>query len=299
MLFASSCVGGARRREAVPERVVARLVDSGEGLPLVEQLAEAIGAVAPVGARRKTLGLDGDLLLGGLRLVGAGRALCLTSFAARVDQRLQRVDARDERSKVADCLRLDHRLTDLGAPGVGVLGRQRPGLNALLEQIDLDGEAVVTLAIEGERRLRVAVRPLPDDPFAVCRDDVDGAVVGHPAERCLGHVAPYLNDFPRGQGFEGLRFCDYWPDVVGADVGADVVVPDVGELVVPPVVCCVVVGVVTVVNGVGVGVVGVESSCVKWTINHTRPMTPSTATATRPAMANVRSRCRRADRRTL
>jgi hypothetical protein len=96
-----------------------------------------------------------------------------------------------------------------------------------------------------------------------------------------------------------LLFCDYWPEVVGADVGADVVVPDVGELVVPPVVCCVVVGVVTVINGVGVGVVGVESSWVKWTINHTKPMTPSTASTTMPAMANLRSRCRRADRRTF
>ncbi|HSS67717.1 MAG TPA: hypothetical protein VLK34_04145 [Nocardioidaceae bacterium] len=97
-----------------------------------------------------------------------------------------------------------------------------------------------------------------------------------------------------------MLFCDYCPDVVGADVGADVVVPDVGELVVPPVVCVVVVvGVVRVIDGVGVGVVGVESSCVKWTINQTKPTTPSTASTTMPAIANLRSRCRRSVRRTL
>jgi hypothetical protein len=87
-----------------------------------------------------------------------------------------------------------------------------------------------------------------------------------------------------------LLCCDGVPDFVGADRLA----PDVVGLL--RVGCGVVgsVGVVSVLGGnenVGTGVVGgVDSSFARWTINHTKPITPTTASATPPAMASLRSR---------
>ena len=52
-----------RGREPPPQRVVGGPVDAGERLPLVEQLAQPVGAVAPVGAGGELLGLGDDPLL--------------------------------------------------------------------------------------------------------------------------------------------------------------------------------------------------------------------------------------------
>jgi hypothetical protein len=91
------------------------------------------------------------------------------------------------------------------------------------------------------------------------------------------------------EGFEGL-LCDGVADFVGAlfVVGCD----GVGS-----------VGVVSVFGGRvndGGGVVGgADSSFERWTINHTKPITPRTATATPPTMLSLRCRSRCADRRRL
>ena len=52
--LAASGVRRARGREAAPQRVVGGPVDARERLPLVEQLAQPVGAVAPVGALRRS-----------------------------------------------------------------------------------------------------------------------------------------------------------------------------------------------------------------------------------------------------
>ena len=80
---------------------------------------------------------------------------------------LECVEPRGQGVEVADGLRLGDRLLDLRHRRGGVVGRQGAGLDPLLEQVDLDHQTVVALAVEVERGRGVAVRPLPDDALAV------------------------------------------------------------------------------------------------------------------------------------
>ena len=85
--LAAPGVRRARGREAAPQRVVGGPVDAGERLPLVEQLAHPVGAVAPVGALGERLGLGDDLLLALAGLGGALGALDLAGLALLLEHR--------------------------------------------------------------------------------------------------------------------------------------------------------------------------------------------------------------------
>ena len=79
--LAAPGVGGAGGGEPPPQRVVGGLVDPRERLPLVEQVAQPVGATAPVVAVGELLGLGDDGLLGGLGLRGLRGPLLLARLA--------------------------------------------------------------------------------------------------------------------------------------------------------------------------------------------------------------------------
>ena len=183
VLLAASGVRRPGRREAVPEVVVARLVDPGQLLPGLQQVPEAGGAAPPVVAVGQPLGVLGDaaLLLFRLR-----RSRCPVSPASRLtllDHRCQRVEPFHERVEVSDGLSLEDGASQLGNRHPRVVRRDRAGADPTHEKVDLDGESGETLAVERQRRLRVALWPLPDRPLAVLRPDEHGPIVVHPAVR--------------------------------------------------------------------------------------------------------------------
>ena len=122
-------VPGVRRPcggEPVPQLVVARLVEPGERLPLVQQFAQAGDAVPPVGAGGDRLGLGGDL---GLRVAGfldLGGAFGLALLALLGDQRGEGLQPGPQAVQVADGLGLVDRAGHLLDRGAGVVGDTVP-----------------------------------------------------------------------------------------------------------------------------------------------------------------------------
>ena len=90
-------VPGVRRPrggEAAPQRVVGGPVEAGQLLPRREQVAQPVGAVAPVGALGELLGLGDELLLLRLGLRALLGALLLAGRALDRDHGAERVEAR-------------------------------------------------------------------------------------------------------------------------------------------------------------------------------------------------------------
>ena len=101
--LAAPGVRRARGREPAPQRVVGGPVDPGECLPLVEQLAQPVGAVAPVAALGELLGLGDDLLL--LASVASAARCAFSAWRASRWPSMtgrERVEPADQRVEVAD-----------------------------------------------------------------------------------------------------------------------------------------------------------------------------------------------------
>ena len=128
------------------------------------------------------LGLGGDVLLGGrASSCFAARSASRRPRAAASIRVGQRVEPGVEPGEVADGLRVGTVRAHLLERARGVVGAQRPGLHALLEQVDLEGEGGVGFGEEGEHLLGVAAGQLADLALAVGGAHEDGAVVGDPA----------------------------------------------------------------------------------------------------------------------
>ena len=181
-------VAGVRRPrggEAAPQGVVGGPVEPGELLPRRQQLAEPVGAVAPVGAVGEPLGLGDELLLRRLGLGALLRPLLLARRALDGDHRGQRVEAGGEGDEVTDRVGVDDLLAQRLDRRGGLLGRQPPGGHALLEQVDLALELLEALGEELQRLLGRAGLVGPHGALAIGGSDIDGAVLGHPAPGLL------------------------------------------------------------------------------------------------------------------
>jgi hypothetical protein len=125
----------------VPQRVVGRPVQPGECLPLVEQVAEPVGAVAPVVALAELLGLDHDLLLAFPRLLDLLRALPPAYLALLREHRPERVEPGRECGEVADRVGVGDLVADLLHRLARLVGRERRAVDALFEEVTSNASA--------------------------------------------------------------------------------------------------------------------------------------------------------------
>ena len=124
----------------MPQLVVARPVEPGERLPLVQQLAQPVDPVPPVVAGGDRLGLGHELVL----------ARWLPRFAARSALRSSRWWATigvegfqpgPQAVQVADGLGIVDRAGHLLDRGAGVVGGHGARLDPLLQQVHLERES--------------------------------------------------------------------------------------------------------------------------------------------------------------
>src|SRR5918994_1788323 len=170
--------------------------------------------VARLGDRRR---LGRDALLAGASLVQGLRPLGAALRPALRDTGLDRVQALGQRREVTDGMRFDQRLTEPADPARGLVGRGRPGSEALFEQVYLNRKVVVLAPEERECLLGFTDLPGPDLALAVVRTDEDGAgsvdappcVLRHRGRRCQ----------LRGSGVRAGGGVHLWPFVPCVAVG--------------------------------------------------------------------------------
>ena len=179
--LAAAGVGRTGAAEALPQAVVGRLVEAGQRLPLVEQVAQPVGTAAPVVALGKPLGLGDDLVLLDLGLGGTLRLLDPLGLPLDRDHRCGRVEASGQAGEVTDGVGRGDLLTETLHRGGCLLGGQLPGVDPLLEEVHLEGERVEAIGVELQRLLGAPLGVLPHGAFPIRGLDVDGAVLGHPA----------------------------------------------------------------------------------------------------------------------
>ncbi len=187
--LAAPGVGRARAGEALPQRVVGGAVDARQGLPQLQQVAQLVGATAPVVAGRDLLGLGDQLLLLGLGLGGLLGLLDLAGLTQDGEHGAEGVEATDQRGEVADGVGV----ADLGADCLdrlrGLLGCELGAVDPLLEELHLEGERGEALGEEVKRLLRCPCRVGPHRSFAIGGPDIHGAVVVDAAPFAARHCA--------------------------------------------------------------------------------------------------------------
>ena len=185
VLTAAPAEGVARGREPLPQRVVGLPVDALDLLPLVDDRAQPVAGDLPRRAGlRDLLGLGDQRLLRGDR-VGArllARRSALAGLLAR-HAASSGVQPRVERGEVPDRGGAGQLLLELLGRAAGARRVAGAGLEALLQQVHLGREVLVTGARRTPGRPRVAGLPRADGPLAVGGPDIHRAVVVDPTPR--------------------------------------------------------------------------------------------------------------------
>ena len=175
--------------EPAPQRVVGGPVDAGQRLPLVEQLAQPVGAVAPVVALGELLGLGDDGLLRDLRLGGALGPLGLARLALA-----SAITGPSASSRPASAARSPTALASttcsrtVFTDSAGLLGRQHAGpLTRCSSSSTSNASASYRSVKKRQRLLGRALGVLAHGALAVGGPDEDRAVLGDPAPLVARH----------------------------------------------------------------------------------------------------------------
>ena len=190
--------GIARRRVALPQRVVGLAVQSADGAPLLEDDAH------PVACRLPLAGVDGEILgFGGQRLLAGGlrRAMFLAAGAIGRRRLLGMLGNHGQSGRqdvdVTENVCRGERFGQCGRGGLDLAGIAAAGRQPGLHQGDLGGEVVESPAEVGEGGVGFAGLPRADYPLTGGGDEIDRAVVSDAAE------APWV----AGGNRRGVRGC--------------------------------------------------------------------------------------------
>ncbi len=177
-------------REPLPQLAVGLLVDAADGLPLVEDLLEPVAGRLPAGRLgRELLGLLDQRGLAGQRLGAGGLAGGARLAGLLLGDRGELVEPGGEAVDVADDVRLGERAAQPPDRGQRVRGVGRTGLEPGLDQVDLGHQVGEAPGEVGQALLGRPGLPGTDDPLALGRLDVHGAVRVHPSEgRPVAHL---------------------------------------------------------------------------------------------------------------
>ena len=184
----------ASGREALPQLVLNGLLQARTAalqvLPLIEQIAQGLAGLLPVGLpgilRNDLLGAlnDGRTLgqSGSLR----GLALLAGDFLAFLGGLLNRRNALTQRRDVADDVRGGDLLAQRCESLVDVARAQRA--QAILKKLDGGFEVCVATLVQSVGRSRNALGEAADNALLVSILDVDSAVLADTGEGVLGHL---------------------------------------------------------------------------------------------------------------